>query len=104
MARKKFQQDTKYADYDLDGDGTITDQELEAARQIKEEEAELRKMRAQRRMATATLIAMGAFTLAMFFVPIERVEALSGISDLFFLSAAGIVGAYMGMSAWMSRK
>jgi hypothetical protein len=47
---------------------------------------------------------MGAFTLAMFFVPIERVEALSGISDLFFLSAAGIVGAYMGMSAWMSRK
>jgi hypothetical protein len=104
MARKKFQQDTKYADYDLDGDGTITDQELEAARQIKEEEAELRKMRAQRRMATATLVAMGAFTLAMFFVPIERVEALSGISDLFFLSAAGIVGAYMGMSAWMSRK
>jgi hypothetical protein len=104
MAAKKFQQDTSYAEYDLDGDGTITDQELEAARQIKEEEAELRKMRAQRRMATATLIAMGAFTLAMFFVPIERVEALSGISDLFFLSAAGIVGAYMGMSAWMSRK
>ena len=104
MATKKFQRDTSYAEYDLDGDCTITDQELEAARQIKEEEAELRKMRAQRRMATATLIAMGAFTLAMFFVPIERVEALSGISDLFFLSAAGIVGAYMGMSAWMSRK
>ena len=104
MATKKFQRDTSYAEYDLDGDGTITDQELEAARQIKEEEAELRKMRAQRRMATATLIAMGAFTFAMFFVPIERVEALSGISDLFFLSAAGIVGAYMGMSAWMSRK
>lgn len=104
MTRKKFQQDTSYAEYDIDGDGTITDEELEHAKEIKQEEAELRKMRAQRRMATATLIAMGAFTLAMFFVPIERVEALSGISDLFFLSAAGIVGAYMGMSAWMSRK
>jgi hypothetical protein len=104
MAKKTFQKDTKYAEYDLDGDGTITDEELEHAKEIKQEEAELRKMRAQRRMAVAALVAMGAFTLAMFFVPIERVEALSGISDLFFLSAAGIVGAYMGMSAWMSRK
>lgn len=101
---KKFQKQSAYEEYDLDGDGTITDEELEAAKEIKQEEAELRKMRAQRRMAVASLAAMGAFTLAMFFVPIERVEALSGISDLFFLSAAGIVGAYMGMTAWMSRK
>jgi len=55
-------------------------------------------------MATATLVAMGAFTLAMFFVEIERVEALSDISNLFYISGAGLVGAYMGVSAWMSRK
>ena len=55
-------------------------------------------------MATYTLIAMGAFTLAMFFVDIERVRALGDISNLFYLSGAGIVGAYMGMTAWMSKK
>lgn len=104
MTQKKFQKNTTYAEYDLDGDGTITDEELEQAKEIRQAETEMRKMRTQRRMATAALAAMGAFTLAMFFVPVERVEALSGISDLFFLSAAGIVGAYMGMSAWMSRK
>ena len=49
-------------------------------------------------MARYTLVAMGAFTAAMFFVPIERVEALADISNLFYISGAGIVGAYMGAS------
>ena len=101
---KKFEEKTAYAEYDLDGDGVITDEELEHAKEMRQQKADLRKQLAQRRMATASLIAMGVFTAAMFVVPTERVEALSGISDLFYLSAAGIVGAYMGMSAWMSKK
>jgi len=47
---------------------------------------------------------MGIFTVAMFFIDLERVKALSDISNLFYLSGAGIVGAYMGTTAWMSRK
>jgi hypothetical protein len=101
---KKFQKDTAYSQYDLDGDGIITDEELAHAKEIKQEEAELRKLLAQRRMATATLIAMGGFTVAMFFVNIDRVNALGDISNLFYLSGAGIVGAYMGTSVWMSKK
>jgi len=101
---KKFQKDTAYSQYDLDGDGIITDEELTHAKEIKQEEAELRKLLAQRRMATATLIAMGGFTVAMFFVNIDRVNALGDISNLFYLSGAGIVGAYMGTSVWMSKK
>lgn len=101
---KKFQKDTAYSQYDLDGDGTITDEELTQAKEIKQEEAELRKLLAQRRMATATLMAMGGFTMAMFFVDIDRVNALGDISNLFYLSGAGIVGAYMGTSVWMSKK
>ena len=55
-------------------------------------------------MATATLIGMGAFTAGMFFMPIEHIEALSDLSNLFYISGAGIVGAYMGTSAWMSNR
>ena len=57
-------------------------------------------------MATFTLIGMGLFTAMMFmpFMTIERIEALSDISNLFYISGAGIVGAYMGATAWMSRK
>jgi hypothetical protein len=55
-------------------------------------------------MARWTLIGMGAFTAAMFAMPVDRIEALSDISNLFYISGAGIVGAYMGTTAWMSRK
>ncbi len=103
---KKFQDDTEYAKYDLDGDGEITDEELEHAKEIRETERDLRKSLAQLRMARYTLIGMGVFTIAMFtpWVSVERIEALSEISNLFYISGAGIVGAYMGTTAWMSRK
>ena len=102
--KKTLQKNSKYNDYDLDGDGTVTDAELENAKEIKATEDELRKHLAQLRMARWTLIAMGVFTLAMFLVDLERVKALSDISNLFYLSGAGIVGAYMGTTAWMNKK
>ena len=104
MAQKKLQKDSDYNEYDLDGNGVVTDEELEHAKEMKETERDLRKSLAQLRMARFTLIAMGAFTVAMFIVPIERVQALADISNLFYISGAGIVGAYMGTTAWMSRK
>jgi len=102
--KKTLQNDSKYNDYDLDGDGIVTDEELENAKVMKETENLLRKQMAQLRMAKYTLIAMGVFTLAMFIIDIERVKALSDISNLFYLSGAGIVGAYMGTTAWMNKK
>tara|TARA_R110002153_G_scaffold61290_1_gene165424 strand:+ start:271 stop:582 length:312 start_codon:yes stop_codon:yes gene_type:complete len=102
--KKTLQNNSKYNEYDLDGDGTVTDDELENAKMIKETETQLRKQLAQLRMARYTLVAMGAFTLAMFIVDVERVKALADISNLFYLSGAGIVGAYMGTTAWMNKK
>ncbi|QDP53706.1 MAG: hypothetical protein Unbinned5406contig1000_52 [Prokaryotic dsDNA virus sp.] len=104
MTQKKLQKESKYAEYDEDGDGIVSDAELSHVKAIKETETALRKNVAQLRMARFTLIAMGAFTAAMFFVPLERVQALSDISNLFYISGAGIVGAYMGTTAWMARK
>ena len=102
--KKTLEKNSKYNDYDLDGDGIVTDEELENAKIIKETETAFRKQLAQLRMARWTLIAMGAFTLAMFLVEVERVKALADISNLFYLSGAGIVGAYMGTTAWMNKK
>jgi hypothetical protein len=102
--KKTLQKNSKYNEYDLDGDGIVTDDELGNAKAIKETEDELRKHLAQLRMARYTLIAMGLFTFAMFIIDLERVKALSDISNLFYLSGAGIVGAYMGTTAWMNKK
>jgi len=101
---KKLQKDSVYNEYDADGDGIVSDDELSHVKEIKTTEDELRKHLAQLRMARYTLIAMGLFTVVMFFVPLDRVNALSDISNLFYISGAGIVGAYMGTTAWMSKK
>ena len=102
--QKKLHSSSKYNEYDLDGDGIVSDAELSNMKEIKETETALRKNLAQLRMARYTLIAMGVFTAAMFFVDVERVKALADISNLFYLSGAGIVGAYMGTTAWMNKK
>ena len=102
--QKKLQKQSKFAEYDEDGDGIVSDAELMHVKEIKKTEDDLRKNLAQLRMARYTLISMGVFTIAMFFVEIDRVEASSDISNLFYLSGAGIVGAYMGTTAWMNKK
>jgi hypothetical protein len=102
--QKKLQKQSKFAEYDEDGDGIVSDEELSHVKEIKKTENELRKNLAQLRMARFTLIAMGMFTVAMFFVPLDRVTALSDISNLFYISGAGIVGGYMTTTAWMARK
>ena len=103
MTQKKLQKESIYAEYDEDGDGVVTDEELSHIKEIKETETKLRKNLAQLRMARYTLIGMGVFTVAMFFVPLERVEALADISNLFYISGAGIVGTYMGTTAYLTK-
>jgi hypothetical protein len=95
MAAKKLEDQSKYDAYDMDGDGIVSDSEMAKAKEIRETEDALRKHLAQLRMARWTLIGMGVF---------NRVTALSDISNLFYISGAGIVGAFMGATAWMGRK
>lgn len=104
MKSKTLEQDSRFADYDFDNDGMVTDQEIERAKEIREFEDQSRKHLGQLRIARWTLIGMGAFTFGMFAMPIEKIEALSDISNLFFISGAGIIGAFMGAQAWMSKK
>ena len=54
-------------------------------------------------MARYRLIGLGVFTGALFFVPLDRVNALSDVSNLLYISGSSIVGFYMGSTAYMSR-
>ena len=103
MTQKKLQRQSIYDEYDEDGDGIVSDKELSHVADIKKLEHDLRKQRAQRRMASASLVAMASFTIAMFFLDLERVKAVADISNLFYLTGGGIVSVYMGASAIMNR-
>ena len=104
--QKSLERDSDYNQYDMDGDGVVTDEELEHAKDIKKTETELRKNVAQLRMARYTLIFMGCYAvfLASPWCSAEKLEGLGAVTALIFLSGAGIVGAYMGTTAWMSKK
>jgi|TARA_X000001388_G_C2231149_1_gene123222 hypothetical protein len=106
MTQKKLQTDSAYDDYDEDGDGIVTDEELSHIKEIKKTETELRKNLAQLRMARFTLLFMGCYAvfLASPWCSPEKLEGLGAVTDLIFLSGAGIVGAYMGTTAWMNKK
>jgi|TARA_Y100001938_G_C7809837_1_gene291356 hypothetical protein len=105
MTPKKLEPGSKLNPYDMDGDGVVTDEEIEKSKEIREFEDQSRKHMAQLRIARWTLIGMGAFTVMLFmpFIPDERIKLLGSVSDLFYITGAGIVGAYMGVSAWMAK-
>jgi len=80
---------------DVNGDGIVNEKEL----QIYEKRAINR-----RRMAWVSLVAM-IFTAAalMFFVPDDRLAKLDGLLELYWIALGGVVGAYVGISAWTKR-
>ena len=59
MTPKKLEPDSEFSKYDMDGDGTVSDLELERAREIREFEDRSRKHLAQLRLARYSLIAIG---------------------------------------------
>ena len=105
MSPKKLDPKSRYAQYELDGDGTVSDEEL--ARNQEPVEIELREEKAdsQRRMAWVSLSSMVVFALLplMPFVPESRLSTLASLSDMLFLSQASIVGLYFGATAYLSK-
>jgi len=87
---------------DLNNDNIVSDDEIK----VKETEMLIRRQTAQRRMATTALVCMILFTIILLtpIIPDARIKLLGSISDLFYISMASIVGAYMGITAYMSRR
>ncbi len=101
MVQKKLQKDSIKNALDIDGDGIVSDAELAAADALDKHE----KADAQRRMAWVAMISMLFFTTAVFLpiFPDARIKALSDLFGLFYIGQAGVVGAYMGMTAYMAK-
>ena len=101
---KKFEANSRYAQYDADGDGIVTDQELSRAGEMIELELREEKAEAQKRMAWVAIIAMCAYPLISLVIPESKLETWGSMSDMIFLSQASIVGMYFGAQAYMARR
>jgi len=102
MSQKKLEPRSVYNDLDLNEDGIVDDSELAVTEALERHE----KADAQRRMAWVAMISMLVFTVAVFLpiFPDSRIKALADLFGLFYIGQAGVVGAYMGMTAYMRSK
>ena len=93
-------------DFDVDGDGKMTEQEV--ARKERMLEVELREeiAESQKKRAWIAMVMMIGFTVVLF-TPLmsdTRVAALADLLGLFYIAQTGIVAAYMGATAYMAGK
>ena len=105
MVAKALEKNSKYNQFDVDGDGIVTDDEMQKAESMIKMENEDQKQDAQRQMAWTAMLAMVAYPLLLLIplIPDARITTLASISDMFFLSLSGVVAFFFGSQAYMSK-
>ena len=114
-AQKKLQKDSEYAHLDLDGDGVVSDEELEMDRKMLElqdlksdMENEDKKQDAQRNMAwfalTGMLLYPFAVVLSVWMDLDQAGKILGDMAAVYFVSVAAIVAAFYGKEAIAAKK
>ena len=106
MSPKQLEPGSDYARFDTDKDGTVSDLEISAGERLDALQLTYDKEQSKTRMAWVALLTIVGFSLLpiMPFVPESRLSTLASLSDLLFLSMAGIVGAHFGTQLIASRK
>jgi hypothetical protein len=102
---KKLEDNSSYNQYDADGDGVVSDQEILKAERLAELENKDRKEDQLRQMAWVAMLSMVLFTIALFlpFLSVERLTALDNLLSMFYIAQAGVVATFFGSSAYMSK-
>ena len=109
MAQKKLETGSDYAKYDIDGDGIVTDEELEMDAKMMRLENEDKKEDAQRHMAWFALFGMllyPALVVVSVFTGLDKAAAgvLGDMAPTYFVSVAAIVAAFFGKEAYVKSK
>ena len=114
-AQKRLQKDSEYANLDIDGDGIVTDEELEMDEKMLRlqdmklhMENEDKKEDAQRHMAWFALFGMllyPSLVVLSVFTGLEKAsDVLGDMAPTYFVSVAAIVAAFFGKEAYVKSK
>ena len=102
-AQKQLQPGSKYAAFDKDGDGIVTDEEFEMEQKLVMLENEDKKQDAQRNMAWFALGGMllyPAFVIVSTLFGLDKAAKILGdMAAVYFVSVAAIVAAFYGKEA-----
>lgn len=102
---KTLEPDSKYNQYDTDGDGVVSDSEMATAERLIEIDNRDKKEDQLRQMAWVAMMSMVVFTVLLF-IPIidtDRISALDNLLQMFYIAQAGVVATFFGSTAYMSK-
>ena len=107
-AQKKLEPGSKYANFDKDGDGLVTDEEFEMEEKLMRMENEDKKQDAQRYMAWFALGGMLLYpsmvVVCILFTLDQAARILGDMAAVYYVSVAAIVAAYFGAQALAKKK
>ena len=102
-AQKQLEPGSKYASFDKDGDGIVSDEEFEMEEKLMRMENEDKKQDAQRNMAWFALGGMllyPAFVIIATIIGLDQAAKILGdMASVYFVSVAAIVAAFYGSQA-----
>ena len=102
-AQKKLEKGSQYAKYDVDGDGVVTDDELDMDERMMRLENEDKRQDAQRYMAWFALAGMllypSGVVLSLLMGLEQAAKILGDMAAVYYVSVAAIVAAYFGTQA-----
>ena len=112
MVQKKLEKNSQFNKFDMDGDGVVTDEELDMERRMLEledlrsdMENDDKRQDAQRNMAWFALFGMLLYPAAIIGTAVAGLttasKVLSDIAPTYFVSVAAIVAAFYGKEAFV---
>jgi len=107
MNAKKLEPESEYADYDTDGNGVVSDSELETSKELQRLRLQSERADAQKTMAWFSLWGMllyPSLVVCSAWVGLEQAASILGdMASVYFVSVAGILAAFFGAQAWSNR-
>ena len=105
MAQKKLEKGSAWELLDKNGDGVVSDKELEVRERMVLLENRDKKEDQQRHLVWFSALTVTVFIVVLMtpLVPVDRISHLSGIAEIWVLSNMGVIGSFIGFNQLAKR-
>ena len=108
MAPKKLEEHSEFAMYDVDGDGTVSDDELAMSERMQELSVLHEKAHAKKNMSRLAMLGMLLFPAIVVLCDHlgldNAASVLSDMSGIYFVSIGGMISVWFGSVAYTNTK
>ena len=105
---KKLEEHSEFAMYDVDGDGTVSDDELAISERMQELSVLHEKADAQKNMCWLALLGMLLYPALVVLCDLlgldKAAELLEAMSSIYFVSVGGLISVWFGSIAYQKTK